>query len=303
MEDKIVRVLAKGAPVKASAITARALVERARQIHKTLPTATAALGRALMACSMMGNQLKEDNGAVTLQIKGGGPLGSITAVSDSQGNVRGYVQNPEVDLPLKAPGKLDVGRAVGADGSLTVIKDLGLKEPYVGSIGLLSGEIADDVTAYFAESEQIPSACALGVLVDTDQSILCAGGYLIQLLPGADEKVISAVEQGVLRVGPVTNTLKEGASALELVKQVLSGFELEVVEESPVEYRCYCSRDRVTRALISMGREELRALIEEQGKAELTCQFCDKVYDYSREELEALLAGMGPGGLASREDR
>ena len=303
MEDKIVRVLAKGAPVKASAITARALVERARQIHKTLPTATAALGRALMACSMMGNQLKEDNGAVTLQIKGGGPLGSITAVSDSQGNVRGYVQNPEVDLPLKAPGKLDVGRAVGADGSLTVIKDLGLKEPYVGSIGLLSGEIADDVTAYFAESEQIPSACALGVLVDTDQSILCAGGYLIQLLPGADEKVISAVEQGVLRVGPVTNTLKEGASALELVKQVLSGFELEVVEESPVEYRCYCSRDRVTRALISMGREELRALIKEQGKAELTCQFCDKVYDYSREELETLLAGMGPGGPASREDR
>ena len=303
MEDKIVRVLAKGAPVKASAITARALVERARQIHKTLPTATAALGRALMACSMMGNQLKEDNGAVTLQIKGGGPLGSITAVSDSQGNVRGYVQNPEVDLPLKAPGKLDVGRAVGADGSLTVIKDLGLKEPYVGSIGLLSGEIADDVTAYFAESEQIPSACALGVLVDTDQSILCAGGYLIQLLPGADEKVISSVEQGVLRAGPVTSVLKEGASALELVKQVLSGFELEVVEESPVEYRCYCSRDRVTRALISIGREELRALIKEQGKAELTCQFCDKVYDYSREELEALLAGMGPGGPASREDR
>lgn len=295
MEDKIVRVLAKGAPVKASAITAKALVERARQIHKTLPTATAALGRALMACSMMGNQLKEDNGAVTLQIKGGGPLGSITAVSDSLGNVRGYVQNPEVDLPLKAPGKLDVGSAVGTDGSLTVIKDLGLKEPYVGSIGLLSGEIADDVTAYFAESEQIPSACALGVLVDTDQSILCAGGYLIQLLPGADEGVISAVEQGVLRVGPVTNTLKEGVSALELVKRVLSDFELEVVEESPVEYRCYCTRDRVTRALISMGREELRSLIEEQGKAELTCQFCDKVYDYSREELEELLAGMGPG--------
>ena len=263
MEDKIVRVLAKGAPVKASAITAKALVERARQIHKTLPTATAALGRALMACSMMGNQLKEDNGAVTLQIRGGGPLGSITAVSDSLGNVRGYVQNPEVDLPLKAPGKLDVGSAVGTDGSLTVIKDLGLKEPYVGSIGLLSGEIADDVTAYFAESEQIPSACALGVLVDTDQSILCAGGYLIQLLPGADEGVISAVEQGVLRVGPVTNTLKEGVSALELVKKVLSDFELEVVEESPVEYRCYCTRDRVTRALISMGREELRSLIEE----------------------------------------
>ena len=292
MEDKIVRVLAKGAQVKASAITAKGLVERARQIHKTLPTATAALGRALMACSMMGNQLKEDRGAVTLQIKGGGPLGSITAVSDSMGNVRGYVQNPEVDLPLKAPGKLDVGSAVGTDGFLTVMKDLGLKEPYVGSVGLLSGEIADDVTAYFAESEQIPTACALGVLVDVDQSIQCAGGYLIQLLPGAGDSVISAVEQGVLRLGPVTNTLKDGVSALELVKMVLSDFSLEVVEEAPVEYRCYCSRERVERALISMGREELRALIDEQGKAELTCQFCDAVYSYSKEELETLLSRM-----------
>lgn len=292
MEDKIVRVLAKGAPVKASAITAKGLVERARQIHKTLPTATAALGRALMACSMMGNQLKEDRGAVTLQIKGGGPLGSITAVSDSMGNVRGYVQNPEVDLPLKAPGKLDVSSAVGTDGFLTVMKDLGLKEPYVGSVGLLSGEIADDVTAYFAESEQIPTACALGVLVDVDQSIQCAGGYLIQLLPGAGDSVISAVEQGVLRLGPVTNTLKDGVSALELVKMVLSDFSLEVVEEAPVEYRCYCSRERVERALISMGREELRALIDEQGKAELTCQFCDAVYSYSKEELETLLSRM-----------
>ena len=301
MEDKIVRVLAKGAPVKASAITAKGLVERARQIHKTLPTATAALGRALMACSMMGNQLKEDNGAVTLQIKGGGPLGSITAVSDSMGNVRGYVQNPEVDLPLKAPGKLDVGSAVGTDGFLTVMKDLGLKEPYVGSVGLLSGEIADDVTAYFAESEQIPTACALGVLVDVDQSIQCAGGYLIQLLPGAGDSVISAVEQGVLRLGPVTNTLKDGVSALELVKMVLSDFSLEVVEEAPVEYRCYCSRERVERALISMGREELRALIDEQGKAELTCQFCDAVYSYSKEELETLLSRKFGGRTDSQE--
>ena len=287
--------------MKASAITAKGLVERARQIHKTLPTATAALGRALMACSMMGNQLKEDNGAVTLQIKGGGPLGSITAVSDSMGNVRGYVQNPEVDLPLKAPGKLDVGSAVGTDGFLTVMKDLGLKEPYVGSVGLLSGEIADDVTAYFAESEQIPTACALGVLVDVDQSIQCAGGYLIQLLPGAGDSVISAVEQGVLRLGPVTNTLKDGVSALELVKMVLSDFSLEVVEEAPVEYRCYCSRERVERALISMGREELRALIDEQGKAELTCQFCDAVYSYSKEELETLLSRKFGGRTDSQE--
>ena len=292
MSDQIVRVLAKDAPVKASAISARALVERARQIHKTLPVATAALGRALMGCSMVGNQLKEEKGSVTLRIKGGGPLGTVTAVSDCEGNVRGYVQNGMVDLPLKAPGKLDVGTAVDCDGTLTLIKDLGMKEPYVGSIGLLSGEIADDLTAYFAESEQIPSACALGVLVDTDQSVLCAGGYLIQLLPGADDEVITKVEQGVARVGAVTNHLKDGITALDLVREVLRDFDLEVLEESPVEYRCYCDRERVSRALISMGREELESLIAEQGGAELTCQFCDRVYQYTREDLEELLAGM-----------
>ncbi|MTQ96401.1 Hsp33 family molecular chaperone HslO [Pseudoflavonifractor sp. BIOML-A16] len=291
MADRIIRMLAKDAPVKASVITARDLVERARRIHLTLPTATAALGRTLMAASMMGNQLKEEDGSITLRVKGAGPLGAITVVSDSAGNVRGYVQDPAVDLPLKAPGKLDVGSAVGA-GSLTVIKDLNLKEPYVGTIELLSGEIADDIAAYFSESEQIPTACALGVLVDTDQSIACAGGYLIQLLPGAEEEVISAIERGVMEVGPVTEALRTGIGPRELLERVLRDFELEAVEESDVEYRCYCSRERVTRALISMGREELRSLIEEQGRAELTCQFCDKVYDYSREELEELLASL-----------
>ncbi|MTR05158.1 Hsp33 family molecular chaperone HslO [Pseudoflavonifractor sp. BIOML-A6] len=291
MADRIIRMLAKDAPVKASVITARDLVERARRIHLTLPTATAALGRTLMAASMMGNQLKEEDGSITLRVKGDGPLGAITVVSDSAGNVRGYVQDPAVDLPLKAPGKLDVGSAVGA-GSLTVIKDLNLKEPYVGTIELLSGEIADDIAAYFSESEQIPTACALGVLVDTDQSIACAGGYLIQLLPGAEEEVISAIERGVMEVGPVTEALRTGIGPRELLERVLRDFELEAVEESDVEYRCYCSRERVTRALISMGREELRSLIEEQGRAELTCQFCDKVYDYSREELEELLASL-----------
>ncbi|MEQ2442664.1 Hsp33 family molecular chaperone HslO [Pseudoflavonifractor intestinihominis] len=291
MSDQIIRMLAKDAPVKASAITAGALVERARQIHKTLPTATAALGRALMGASMMGNQLKEEKGSLTLRVKGDGPLGSITAVSDSEGNVRGYVQNPAADLPRKRPGKLDVGAAVGA-GSLTIIKDLNMKEPYVGTIELLSGEIADDIAAYFLESEQIPTACALGVLLDTDQSVLCAGGYLIQLLPGADESVIRTIEQGVARVGAVTDALRDGMTAKGLLMQVLSDFDMEVLEESPVEYRCYCSRDRVTRALISMGKKDLQDLIDEQGKAELTCQFCDKVYRYSKEELEAILAAM-----------
>ena len=292
MADQIIRVLAKNAPVKASVITARDMVERARQIHRTLPVATAALGRTLMAASMMGNQLKEDNGSVTLRIKGDGPLGGIAAVADSAGNARGYVVNPAVDLPLKGPAKLDVGSAVGRDGSLTVIKDLNLKEPYVGTVPLVSGEIAEDITSYFAESEQIPTACALGVLVDVDQSVLCAGGYLIQLLPGADDAAISAIERGIEKVGPVTEALRGGLDARGLVEQVLSEFELEELSAEPVEYRCYCSRDRVTRALISMGREELEALIREQGRAELTCQFCDKVYHYTKEELEGLLASL-----------
>lgn len=290
--DQIIRMIAKDAPVKASAISARDLVERARNIHTLLPVATAALGRTLMAASMMGDALKEENGAVTLQIKGGGPLGTILAVSDSQGNVRGYVHNPHVELMEIEPGKLDVGAAVGLEGTLTVIKDIGLKEPYVGSIGLFSGEIADDIAMYFVESEQIPTACALGVLIGVDQSVTSAGGYLIQLLPGADETVIEKIEAGVRRVGAVSRALDGGMDAETLLRTVLSDFELEVLETHPVEYRCYCSRERVSRALISMGREELRAMIDEQKSAELTCQFCDAVYKYSEEDLEELLAGM-----------
>lgn len=292
MADQIIRVLAKNAPVKASVITARDMVERARQIHRTLPVATAALGRTLMAASMMGNQLKEDNGSVTLRIKGDGPLGGITAVADSAGNARGYVVNPAVDLPLKGPAKLDVGSAVGRDGSLTVIKDLNLKEPYVGTVPLVSGEIAEDITSYFAESEQIPTACALGVLVGTDQSVTSAGGYLIQLLPGAGEDIITKIEAGVQRVGSVSHALEGGLDGAGLLRAVLSDFDLEILETHPVEYRCYCSRDRVTRALISMGREELSSLIQEQGQAELTCQFCDQIYRYSKEDLEEILANM-----------
>ena len=292
MRDEIVRAITADGMVKATAITGRALVERARTIHTLLPMATAALGRALMGASMMGDMLKEEKGAVTLQIKGGGPLGTVLAVSDHQGNVRGYVQNPHVDLMEKYPGKLDVGAAVGQDGTLTVIKDLGMKEPYVGSIGLFSGEIADDLAMYFVESEQIPTACALGVLVGTDQSVTAAGGYLIQLLPGAGEETITRIEEGVKRLGPVSPALERGLDGEGLLRAVLEGTQLEILEKHPVEYRCYCSRERVTRALISMGRGELASLIEEQGQAELTCQFCDKVYRYTKEELEELLAGM-----------
>ena len=292
MRDEIVRAITADGLVKAAAITGRDLVERARNIHTLLPVATAALGRTLMAASLMGDAMKINGSSLTLQIKGGGPLGTILAVSDEAGNVRGYVQNPHVELMEKAPGKLDVGRAVGETGSLTVIKDLGMKEPYVGTIDLLSGEIADDIAAYFVESEQIPTACALGVLVGTDQSVTSAGGYLIQLLPGAGEDIITKIEAGVQRVGSVSHALEGGLDGAGLLRAVLSDFDLEVLETHPVEYRCYCSRDRVTRALISMGREELSSLIQEQGQAELTCQFCDQIYRYSKEELEDILANM-----------
>ena len=287
--DEIIRMMTGDGMVKAVAVTGKDMVERARQIHKTLPVATAALGRTLMAASMMGDMLKEKDGSVTLQIKGGGPLGAITAVSDSRGNPRGYLQNGQVDIPRKYQGKLDVGTAVGSSGSLTVMKDMGLKEPYIGSVQLVSGEIAEDITAYFVESEQVPTACALGVLVDKDQSVAAAGGYLVQLLPGADESVIQRLEESIARLGPVTDALHGGADAVQLLGRVLEGQEPELLERRPVAYKCYCSRERVSRAIISMGKEEMQNLIEEQGGAELTCQFCDKVYRFTQEDLQELL--------------
>ncbi|MDE7010461.1 MAG: Hsp33 family molecular chaperone HslO [Oscillospiraceae bacterium] len=297
--DQLVRAMTRDGFVKAVAVTTRDLTERARTIHRTLPVATAALGRTLAAASMMGNALKAEGASLTLQIKGGGPLGTILAVSDTEGNVRGYVQNPQVDLPLRPDGKLDVGAAVGAGGALTVIKDLGMKEPYIGSVGLLGGEIAEDLAAYFVESEQIPTACALGVLVDRDQSVRAAGGYLIQLLPGAAEDTIAKVEGGVLAAGPVTALLERDSSPEALLRTVLSDFEVELLETSPIAYKCYCTRDRVERALISMGVEELEDLLEEQGGCELTCQFCDQIYRFTRADLEALLTEM----RAQRESR
>ena len=292
MSDQLVRAISKDGFVKAAAVSTRALTERARQIHKTLPVATAALGRALAAASMMGNALKGDGASVTLQIKGGGPLGTVLAVSDNEGNVRGTVDNPAVDLPLRPDGKLDVGAAVGTEGTLTVVRDLNMKEPYVGSVGLLGGEIAEDLAAYFVESEQIPTACGLGVLVDRDQSVLAAGGYLIQLMPGAGEDVITKVEGGVMAAGSVTGLLRKNDDPEAILREVLSDFELEILETSPIEYRCYCSRERMERALISLGPDQLQSLIEEQGSAELSCQFCDNVQTFTREQLQGLLDNM-----------
>ena len=292
MRDELVRAITADGLVKAVAVTGRDLVERARGIHTLLPMATAALGRTLLAASMMGDMLKIDGASLTLQIKGGGPLGTVLAVSDNSGNVRGYVQDPHVELREKAPGKLDVGWAVGTEGSLTVIKDLGMKEPYVGSVSLLGGEIAEDLAAYFVESEQIPTACGLGVLVDRDQSVLAAGGYLIQLLPGAGEDVIAKVEGSLMAAGPVTGLLRNDPDPEAMLRHALSDFDLEILERSPIEYRCYCSRDRMERALISLGPEELQAMIDEQGSADLTCRFCDNVQHFSRADLEAMVRGL-----------
>ena len=290
MEDRIVRAISGDGMVQAAAIYSRNLTERARQIHKTLPVATAALGRTLAGASMMGNALKGQGASLTLQIKGGGPLGTVLAVSDHEGNVRGYVTNPQVELPLRADGKLDVGGAVGHEGTLTVIKDLHMKEPYVGTIDLLGGEIAEDIAGYFVESEQIPTACGLGVLVDCDQSVKSAGGYLIQLLPGATEDTIVKVEGGIMAAGPVSALLEQDPDPEHLLRTVMSDFDLKILETQPVSYKCYCSRERVERALISLGRKELEDMLREQGGCQLSCQFCDAVYDFSKEDLEGLLA-------------
>ena len=292
MADRIVRAISADGMVQAAAICSRELTERARQIHKTLPVATAALGRTLAAASMMGNALKGGGASLTLQFKGGGPLGTVLAVSDNEGNVRGYVTNPHVDLPLRPDGKLDVGAAVGHEGTLTVIKDLHMKEPYVGTIDLLGGEIAEDIAGYFVESEQIPTACALGVLVDRDQSVRAAGGYLIQLRPGAGEDTIARVEGGIMAAGAVSSILEKNDDPEALLRTVMSDFDLKILETCPVTYKCYCSRQRVERALISLGRKELEEMLAEQGGCQLTCQFCDAVYDFTAEDIRELLKNL-----------
>lgn len=289
MKDHIVRAMTADGFVKAAAICSTGIVERARNIHKTTPTATAALGRVLTAASMMGNMQKVEDGTLTLQVKGGGPLGTILAVSDAVGNVRGYVQNPGITLLEKYAGKLDVGGAVGTNGMLTVIRDLQLKEPYIGSIELVSGEIADDVTAYFAQSEQTPTACALGVLVGTDQSVTVAGGYIIQLLPGAPEELIDRLETGIQAAGAVTPLLSAGMTPEELLRRVMPGFELEFLETVPVNYRCYCSRDRVTSTLIAIGKKDLQEIVDDGKPIQIECQFCDTIYEFTPEQVVELL--------------
>ena len=292
MKDYLVRGMSMDGFVKVVALRSTELVRRGATIHKTAPNATAAFGRALTAASMMGNMQKVENGSMTLQIKGDGPIGTIVCVSDSTGNVRGYVYEPNVPVVEKYPGKLDVGATVGTDGMLTVIRDLQMKEPYVGSIPLVSGEIGDDITAYFAQSEQIPTACALGVLVDTDCSVKVAGGYLIQLLPGAPDETIDKVEAGIKRAGAVTAMLDAGLTPEDILGQVCGDLGVVFMETTPVEYKCYCTRQRVEGALISLGVKELTEIMNEGKDFPVECQFCDEKYLFAPADIQKLLAKM-----------
>ena len=289
MKDYLVRGMSMDGFVKVVAIRSTELVRRGAQIQKTTPNATAAFGRALTAASMMGNMQKVENGSMTLQIRGGGPIGTITVVSDPEGNVRGCVTEPHVPLVEKYPGKLDVGATVGKGGTITVIRDLQMKEPYVGSAQLVSGEIADDVTAYFAQSEQIPTACALGVLVDRDQSVKVAGGYLVQLLPGAPDDIIDRLEAGVQKAGAVTPMLEQGMTPEDILGQVCGDLGVVFLETTEISYKCYCSRERVEAALISLGRKELQEIVDEGKSFPVECQFCDTVYSFTPEDIQILL--------------
>ncbi len=289
MKDYLVRGMSMDGFVKVVAIRSTELVRRGAQIQKTAPNATAAFGRVLTAASMMGNMQKVENGSMTLQVRGGGPIGTITVVSDATGNVRGCVTEPNVPLVEKYPGKLDVGATVGTEGTLTVIRDLQMKEPYIGSIQMVTGEIGDDITAYFAQSEQIPTACALGVLVDRDTSVKVAGGYLIQLLPGAPEEVIDTLEEGIRKAGAITPMLEAGMTPEDILGQVCGDLGVVFMETVEVEYKCYCSRERVEQALISLGKKELEEIRQEGKVFPVECQFCDTIYTFTPEEIGELI--------------
>lgn len=289
--DRIIRATAGDGYIKMAVIDARDMIQRAREIHNCTPTAAAALGRTLCAASLMGNMLKEEDASLTIRVQGDGPAGQIIAVSDSDGNVRGIMENPAVDLPLRSDGKLDVGGAVGRAGMLVVSRDLGLKEPYIGSVELVSGEIAEDITAYLLESEQVPSACALGVLVDKDTSVKAAGGFIVQLMPGAEEELITRLEENIFLMDQLTTILDEdGAEAL--FAQVLKGFEYHITEQYPVAYKCSCSRERFARAISTIDRADLIDMVLAKQDAEISCDFCGSKYVFTYDELRAMaLAG------------
>lgn len=286
-KDYIVRATAAGGQIRAFAATTRELVEEARSRHGTSPVATAALGRLLTAGAMMGSMMKNDTDVLTLQINGDGPLGGITVTADSRGDVKGYVQNPDVILPPKN-GKLDVGGAVGI-GLLTVIKDMGLKEPYSGQTILVTSEIAEDLTYYFANSEQVPSSVGLGVLMEKDNTVKCAGGFIVQLMPFAEEKVISRLEENVEKITSVTRLLEEGYTPQRLLEDLTEGLDLEITDTMPARFYCNCSKERVERAVASIGAKDIREMIDEGKDIEVKCHFCNTAYSYSVDELKNIL--------------
>ena len=291
---KLIRCISKMGDLTVMAADTTDIVNRAADIHKTSAVTSAALGRLLTAASLMGSALKGQDDSVTVKLNGNGPAGTVLAVSDSSGNVRGYVQNPVVELPLNKIGKLDVSGAVGTDGFVTVVKDLGLKDPYVGQTPIISGEIAEDITAYFAQSEQIPTVCALGVLVNPDLSIKAAGGFLIQLLPTATNETIDLVEKGLEGIEPISAMIDKNMTPEEICRHVLGHFELDVLDESNPTYKCYCSRERTEKALISVGKQGLTEMAEDEV-TEVCCQFCDKKYHFTSEQIRALISKAAKG--------
>lgn len=287
-KDYIIRATAAQGQIRAFAATTKGLVEEARQMHQTSPIATAALGRLLTAGAMMGSMMKGEKDLLTLQIRGDGPIGGITVTADSGAGVKGYVNHPLVMLPANAEGKLDVGGAVGK-GSLQVIRDIGLKEPYVGCVELISGEIAEDLTCYFAVSEQIPSAVALGVLMNKNNTVRQAGGFLIQLMPFATEEVIAELEEKLTQVTRISSLLDEGMTPEEILEYILASFQPQILEKIPCGYRCNCSKERVEKAIAGIGRKDLKEMVEAGEPIEVGCNFCDKKYLFSIEDLKRLL--------------
>lgn len=285
---KLIRCITSNGQVMATAIDSTDICAEAERIHKTTAVCSAALGRLLTATSMMGNMLKGKDNSITVRVAGGGPIGSVICAADFNGDVRGYVTNPVVELPLNEKGKLDVGGAVGKNGNIYVLKDLGLKEPYNGMTPLVSGEIAEDITAYYALSEQTPTVCALGVLVSPDLTVKKAGGYIIQLLPAAEEETIKKLEDGIKDIPSVTGMLSDGMTPEDIIRRALKNFEVEVLYEQETEYKCNCSKQRIEKALLSMGKKELHDMAEEMDEAEIQCHFCDKKYVFTKAQLKAL---------------
>lgn len=286
---KLIRAIAEDGSVMACVINSTDIAFDAEQIHKTSAVTTAALGRLLTAASMMGTMLKGEDNSLTLRLAGNGPAGSVIAVSDSHGNVRGYVQNPVVEIPLNDKGKLDVAGAVGTDGLLYVIKDIGMKEPHVGQSTIVSGEIAEDITNYYAISEQTPTVCALGVLVNPDLTVKAAGGYLVQLLPGAGEDTIEKLEANINEIKPVSQLICEGKTPEEICNIVLNGFAPQILDSYETKYECKCSKAKFEKGIAAIGREDLNTIIEEDKGAEVVCHFCNKKYNFTENDLRKIL--------------